>query len=94
MLPPQAPGVSSASVYEVSYPSGTKVLGGGVIETTPTNFFTIQSSGPLTDTTWAVVLVNDTSEQAARTGCSGLCHVCHRGVIGPGSHQGPIDNRT
>lgn len=55
---------NSATVYQVNCPDGTKVLGGGVVESSPANFFNIQSSGPVADNSWAVVLVNDTNETA------------------------------
>jgi Collagen triple helix repeat (20 copies) len=59
-----SPQGTSAAVYSIVCPTGKKILGGGVIEFNPGNFFNIQSSGPVADDTWAVVLVNDTNETA------------------------------
>jgi hypothetical protein len=67
LVPQGSTSGTSAVVYQVACPTGKKVLGGGVIEFGPGNFFNIQSSGPIADDTWAVVLVNDTSETATAT---------------------------
>ena len=57
---------NGAAQYIVDCPAGKRVLGGGVIEAIPTvNFFHMQMSGPVSDTSWLVVLVNDTSLTAA-----------------------------
>jgi hypothetical protein len=55
---------NGAQAFNATCSTGKRVVGGGVVVFNPTFFWTVQSSGPIDDSTWHVVLTNTTANPA------------------------------